>query len=58
MVCVLDSLSYNADAYILDVDGVRIGCTETMKVLGMHFSNRLTMQAQVDAIQRSMHRCF
>ena len=52
MICVSDSLSYTADAFILDADGERIGCQDTIKALGMHFSNRPTMDAQVASISR------
>ena len=58
MLCVSDSLSYTADAYIVDADLDRIGCQIEMKALGMHFSNRPTMDAQVAAISRRFRSRF
>lgn len=52
MVCVLDALSYEADAYILDADQQRIGCQPGFKALGMRFSNKPTVDAQVDYIKK------
>ena len=54
MLCVSDSLAYEADAFIIDGDGKRIGCQDTFKALGMHFSNRPDMWAQVRAIQKKI----
>ena len=55
MICVSDSLSYEADAYILDEDEQRIGCQEKIKALGMTFSNKPTMAAQVNSIKKKIH---
>ena len=52
MLCVSDSHAYKADAYILDSDQARVGCQETIKALGMHFSSRPDMWAQVNAIKK------
>ena len=52
MICVSDSMAYEADAFILDDEMNRIGCQKTMKALGMHFSARPDMWAQVQAIQK------
>ena len=54
MICISDSLSYEADAFILDADGERIGCQKHMKALGMHFSSRPNMWAQVRAIKKGI----
>ena len=54
MICISDSLSYEADAFILDADGERIGFQKQMKALGMNFSNKPNMWAQVRAIQRGI----
>ena len=52
MLCVSDSLSYTADAFILDADQGRIGCQEKMKALGLYFSSRPTMAEQGNSIAR------
>ena len=58
MLTVSDSLAYEADAFIYDSDEKRIGWQKKIKALGMHFSSRPTMQAQVEAIQKNMRMRF
>ena len=50
MICVSDSLSYQADAFLLDDDQNRIGCQDRLKALGMYFSNKPNMDEQVKSI--------
>ena len=50
MLCVSDSLSYKADAFMLDEDQGRLGCQERLKALGMYFSNRPNMDEHVKSI--------
>ena len=45
MLCVSDAMAYEADAFILDSDQVRIGCQKSIKALGMHFSSRPDIHA-------------
>ena len=52
MICISDSLAYCADAFIYDADQKRIGCQDRIKALGMHFSSRPNMDAQVESISR------
>ena len=47
MVCVLGAAEYTADAYLLDSEQARIGCSSTIKALGLRFSNRLDIEDQV-----------
>lgn len=55
MICVLDALAYEADVFLLDSDQNRIGCSKSLKALGMHFSNRPDpSQVQVLAIQKKI----
>ena len=54
LVCVSDAPLYEPDAYFYDSDGLRIGSTDSFKALGMYFSNRLTMDKQVEAIQKAV----
>ena len=53
MVCVSAATEYTADAYILDSDHERIGCSVSFKALAMRFSNRLDMEE----ILRSLSMC-
>ena len=52
MLCISDSLSYQADAYIHDSDQNQIGCQDKLKALGMYFSSRPNMNAQVESIAK------
>ena len=54
MICVSGASEYRADAFILDEDQNRIGCTMTLKALGLRFSNRLDMEDHVAYIIKSM----
>ena len=54
MICVSGATDYVADAYLLDSDQNRIGCSQSMKALGLHFSNRLDMEDQVKHIEKNM----
>ena len=47
MMCISGALNYKADAFILDAEQTRIGCTKSIKALGVRFSNRLDMEDQV-----------
>ena len=58
MVCVSDSLSYEAEAFILDGDGERIGCQKKIKALGMVFGSRPTMDLQVECVVKKMRQRF
>ena len=58
MLCVSDSLSYLADAFILDADQNCIGCQDSIKALGMHFSSRPTMDLQVASIAKKFRSRF
>ena len=50
VLCVSDSRTYEAAAYIEDADGNTIDSVNHLKILGMHFSNKPNMGAQVDSI--------
>ena len=54
MMCVSGALDYEADAFILDENQCRIGCGDSMKILGMKFSNRLDMEDQVKHITKAV----
>ena len=49
-MCISGATEYKADAYILDADQNRIGCTDSIKTLGLRFSNRLDMEDHVQYI--------
>ena len=50
LLCISDSRTYEAAAFIKDINGVESGVR--MKVLGVHFTNRPNMSAQVEDICR------
>ena len=50
LLCISDSRTYEAGAFIVDADGNTIDSGKKMKVLGVHFSSKPDMSAQVDAI--------
>ena len=54
MVCVSGASEYKADTFILDEDQNRVGCTDTIKALGLRFSNKLDMEAHVAHIIKSV----
>ena len=53
MMCISDSSSFEADAYILDADGERIGFQKEIRALRMRFSNRPSMAAHIEHIRKS-----
>lgn len=53
MMCISGALNYEADAFILDAEQNRIGCTKTIKALGIRFSNRLDMEDQVKHVVKA-----
>ena len=54
MMCISGATDFVADAYILDEDLNRIGCSQKIKALGLRFSNRLDMEDHVQYIIKSM----
>ena len=52
-ICISDSLSFIARGHIHTTGGERIGCDETMKVLGFTFGSRPNCSAHVETIRRS-----
>ena len=50
LMCISDSRTYKAGAFFEDEDGIRIDSTDHMKILGVHFSSRPDVSAQVDAV--------
>ena len=52
VLCISDSRTYKAKAFIEDAEGVEIDSVEKLKVLGLHFSSRPDMADQVEAICR------
>ena len=58
MICVSDLLQYQAERYIYDADGTRIGCQDQIKALGMVFETRPTMAPQVERIRRAVRQRY
>ena len=56
MLCISDAMSYKASAFIYDAEGSKIQSSDKMKILGFHFSNKPTMHAHVEALQKRF-RC-
>ena len=56
LLCVSDSLSYKAEAYILDGDGERIDSVDTLKVLGFTFSSKPSVGAHVESVVKRMRQ--
>lgn len=54
LMCISDSRTYEAAAFIEDARGVRVNSVPAMKILGVHFTNRPDVSAQVDSICRKM----
>ena len=52
LLCISDSRTYEAAAFFEDSEGTLIESQNSMKVLGLHLSNRPNMNAQVEAICR------
>ena len=50
VLCISDSKTYKATAYVRDSQGNDIDAVENLKILGVHFSSKPDMSAQVDAI--------
>ena len=56
LLCVSDSLSYKAEAYIEDEEGNRIECVDSLKVLGFTFSSKPTVEAHENTVVKSMRQ--
>ena len=52
LMCISDARTYTAAAFFEDEEGTRIDSCESMKILGVHFTNKPDVSAQVDAICR------
>ena len=52
LLCVSDSRTYEAASFIIDKDGSVIESGNAMKILGVHFSSRPNVSAQVESICR------
>ena len=52
LLCISDSRTYEAGAFIIDGDGTVIESGKAMKILGLYFSSKPDMSAQVKAICR------
>ena len=52
LLCISDALSYKAEAFFLDADGVRLSSGASMKVLGFHLDLRTSCHAHVEALKK------
>ena len=55
MICISAATDYTADAFIMDADQNRIGFTDKIKARGMHFSNRLDIEAHVQHVIKAVN---
>lgn len=56
LLCVSDSLSYKAEAYILDGDGDRVDSVDSLKVLGFTFSAKPSVGKHVESVVKRMRQ--
>ena len=54
IMCISDARTYQAEAFIEDAEGNRTNSAPAMKVLGVHFSNRPDVSAQVEQLCKKM----
>ena len=54
MMCVSGATEYRVDAFLVDSDQNRIGCGQSIKALGVRFSNRLDMENHVKYIEKAV----
>ena len=52
LMCISDSRTYEAGSFIADNEGTVIESGKAMKILGLHFTSKPDVSAQVDAICR------
>ena len=57
-ICISDSLSYDADAFLYTTTGEKSGCSEELKLLGFYFGRRPTCARHVQAMKRSFRGKF
>ena len=51
VLCVSDALSFGLEAYIEDIEGLRIDSGDVMKLLGFHFSGRPTVHKHLEVLR-------
>lgn len=56
LLCISDSLNFLPETYIVDNERNVIKSTDSMKLLGFHFTNRPTASAHVDAVCKKIRR--
>ena len=52
LLCISDSMSYKAEAYLCSLEGTKLCSSNELKLLGFRFGPRPTCQLQIDAIKR------
>ena len=56
VLCISAATSYEAEAYIQDVNGTRIDSSDSMKALGFHFSRRLNASLHIEKLKEKIRR--
>ena len=58
LLCISDSLNHERQTYIEDEDGNMVENASSLNILGFHFSEKPTVQAQVDNILKKFRRRY
>ena len=58
MACASVAIDYQADAYLLDSDGARITCTDSIKALEVRFSSDLSLNLQGDTMIKKFRQHY
>ena len=58
LLCISDSLNYKPDTFILDSDGNRIDCTESVKILGLYLSNKPNVNLHVNMVLKKLKQRY
>ena len=58
LLCVLDSLSYKAEAFFYSMEGTNLSSTNELKVRGFRFGPQPTCQVHLDSVKKSFRGCY
>ena len=58
LLCISDAMSYTPHTYIEDTDGTVVESTDSMKVLGFHFSNKPTVHLHVNTTVKRIRQRY
>ena len=58
LLCISDALNYRPLTYILDHEGKRIDCVDSLKILGFTFSSKPTVDAHLNTVKKKMRQKY